>query len=133
MNRRYKSVRPIALAFTLIGAVNAAVAQQLDVNELTDYEKSLHRWAWCKEVSSSTGICEFGCFDILGISNLLSQNERVSAEKDPRSIYLRASADTEAALLLGQIEVTKQVPEKCESDMLEILRNEYVPNFTYLE
>ena len=110
-------------------------AQQLDVSELTDYEKSLHRWAWCVEVDFSATLqgLQLGNFKTIGISNLLSDNNRNSRENDPRRIYRRASQDTEAALLLGQIEITEEVLEKCESDMLTILGNEYVPNFTYLE
>ena len=133
MNISSKTMRTIALTVTLVGNVNSAVAQQMDVDNLTDYEKSLHRWAWCKEVYASTGICEFGCFDISAISNLLSDNNRNSDENDPHRIYRLARNDTEAELLLGKIQVTKIVLEQCESDMLQILKNEYVPNFSYLK
>lgn len=109
-------------------------AQQLDVSELTDYEKSLHRWAWCVVVAITSFMehDDFGeDFKILDISSLLDSNN--FRANDSRRIYNRAEDDIRAALLLGQITITKAEVKKCESDMLAILRNEYVPNFTYLK
>ena len=123
----------IAIVITLVGVPSAAIAEKISVLDLTDYEKSLHRWAWCQEVHFSTEICEYGCNDIGTIGNLLYNNDRRSSESDPRGIYRQASQDIAAELLLGEVIATEEILEKCEADMLQILRSEYVPNFEYLD
>ena len=126
-------MKTIAIMVALVSAPSAAAAEQISLLGLTEYEKSLHRWAWCDKVNSSTGICEYGCNDILSIGSLLRDNSRRSSENDPRDIYEQATQDVTAELLLGEIIVTEEILAECEADMLQILRSEYVPNFEYLD
>jgi hypothetical protein len=127
------TMKTIAIMIALVGVPNGAIAEQISLLDLTDYEKSLHRWAWCQTVSMSTQICEYGCNDILSISSLLNDNDRRSSESDPRGIYRQASQDITAELLLGEVLATEEILAKCEADMLQILRSEYVPNFEYID
>lgn len=125
-------MKTIAIMIALVGVPNGAIAEQISLLDLTDYEKSLHRWAWCKEVDLASFL-EYGFNDILSISSLLNDNDRRSSESDPRGIYRQASQDITAELLLGEVIATEEILAKCEADMLQILRSEYVPNFEYID
>lgn len=130
------TMRTAVVSFILLIAANAAIAEKINLDNLTAYEKSLFRWAWCREIFSSTVPCEFGCNEIRTIhtiSILLYENGRNSEENDPRRIYRLARQDTLAALLTGKIAVNSTILARCERDMLKILAEEYVPNFDYLQ
>ena len=123
----------VAISLLFISIPLIGNTQTTDISALSDYEKSLHRWAWCEVVAFS--LPTFGVFDkgkITAISILLFDNKANSRSKDPNKIFQKARRDTEKQLILNEIVITQDLLNDCDRDMKLILKENYIPNFSYL-
>ena len=72
-----------------------------------------------------------GLFENTGeIHDLLKRNGFF--ERDQNNIHQKAQDDMQVKFLSGDVDYTNQYVDECNADMLAILKEEYVPNFSYM-
>ena len=70
---------------------------------------------------------------IMAISILLDDNRANSRSKDPNDIYFKARNDSQKKLILNETVITQDLLNDCDRDMKLILKEKYVPNFSYMK
>ncbi len=111
-------------------STSIASAQTIDINTLSDYEKQVHRAAWCRTLV--VGLPHSTNFDkkkVLSIKVLLSSNGFF--KKDTNRVYRKTVNDLKKQIILGEISFSQNDIDDCEVDMKKLLSEEYVPNFIY--
>ncbi|KKN15224.1 hypothetical protein LCGC14_0988280 [marine sediment metagenome] len=110
-----------------------STAAQTNVTALSEKEKALHRWGFCRAIQVSLEIGDNRRHnDIIGIHRLLYDNGAATPENDPQGIFEKSTDDTKVQLLTAKIEVSNTMLEECENDMRLILADNYVPHFRYV-
>lgn len=108
-------------------------AQTIDVSQLNEIDKQIHRVGYCRELVS-WNIDELNFkYDnelITDMTNLLIESGLFGHKN---TVYKKTKNDTKAKLILGEIKLSQGDFSKCTRDLKEILKNEYVPNFSYIE
>ena len=112
-------------------------SQTVDISSLTEKERTIHRASWCSSITSSISLDSE--IEIIKVSNsinavdrLLYENGFQTRENDPKKIHRKTYNDVNAALIVGDLEVTLEMLTDCSVDMVSILKNEYIPNFSYM-
>lgn len=102
------------------------LAQSVDVTTLSADDQARHRIGYCG-VFGSEALFDFEISDLLSLQVLLGEFywENENLAKGVRS-------DTEAAFLLGEKSVTQEELDVCTEDLRDILRKQYVPNYSYM-
>jgi hypothetical protein len=125
-----------ALLLSCIGTVG--ISQTVDVSTLSDYEKQVHRVGWCYQSHVLTmDHSELERFfddfytDTFEVHELLNRNGFF--ERDHNNISRKARDDMQTKFLIGAIEYTNQYVDDCNADMVSILKEKYIPNFSYME
>jgi hypothetical protein len=123
-----------------LGVLSAsfAQAQTVDVTTLSLHNQQVHRIAFCRIIATN-GIREsknrqnLDRKKVFDIYMLLDNNGFMKREQNSQTIFFDATSDTETKVLLEEIDVTQEMIDKCEADLKNILREKYVPNFSYME
>lgn len=118
-------------SFFAISAATSATSESMDVSNLSDYEKKVHRLGWCGVVAGER-LFDFDIKDILKVYILLSDQGFLSKSRDVNRILEKSRADTEASFILKELSVTQKILNECNYDLQLILKDEYVPNFSYM-
>jgi hypothetical protein len=119
-----------ALLFSFIGT--AGNSQTIDMSTLSDYEKQVHRISWCNTVWMRYPF-DFDNKDVYNIIKLLGVQDFTSPNRDVNNIMHKAASDTQAKLILNEITVSQETFNECNEDLKAILKDEYIPNFSYME
>jgi hypothetical protein len=117
--------------FFAISAATSAMSEGVDVSSLSDYEKKVHRIGWCQVVAGER-LFDFDTKDILEVVILLSDQGFLSNSRDVNRIREKISADAKASFILKELSVTQKILNECNYDLQLILKDEYVPNFSYM-
>jgi hypothetical protein len=120
-----------ALLFSCIGTVGTS--QTIDVSTLSDYEKQHHRIGFCIEIGYKDGGND--TLEIFSIVNLMSDNgfRKPGKGKAGYQVERKSANDTKTKLILEEIVTTQQMLDECNEDLKAILKDEYIPNFSYME
>ena len=124
------------------------VAETIAVSALSPKEQIHHRLRWCERANLEFSLPEVADVPtynkavntkngIQTAANLLRRTYNLPrmAHFDPKyldSIESKIDDDFDAAILLEQLEITLAMVEKCNEDLVLLLENDYVPNFSYL-
>ena len=120
-------------SFFVISAATSAVSESINVAKLSDYEKKMHRWGWCASAVMAVPFGSLDQKDIMGISNIMSDRNYNSRALDPNQVYKKARTDVEAQVLIGELKIVQDDFDKCNQDLIAILKDEYVPYFSYMK
>lgn len=115
----------------IVGVISASFAQAktIDVSELSDYEKMVHRISWCYWFVRGQSIRDDRI--IHKVYHLLYDNDFFEEDRNGQNVRGKAKNDIQAERLFGRI-MTREEWLQCEKDSKAILKKEYIPNFTYL-
>ena len=111
-----------------------AQAESIDVSELSEYEKKVHRLAWCKEMAYAmlhSKVPEFDFKVSYDVYNLMDSNGFFKKDIADNQVLFRTSNDVETEVILGKTFTAEETAD-CNRDAKAILKNDYVPNFKYL-
>ena len=120
-------------SFFVISAATSATSESTDVSSLSDYEKKMHRWGWCASAVMAIPFGSLDQKDIISISNIMSERNYNSRELDPNRVYKKAGTDVEAQVLIGELKIVQADFDMCNQDLIAILKDEYVPYFSYMK
>ena len=114
-------------------------SQTVDISSLTETEQSVHRASHCYALQTSLNFTypndwAVTVVRIAEIKQLLEENGFLKRQLfvDTNDVGQKAANDVKAALILGDLEVTLEMLTDCAVDMVSILKNEYIPNFSYM-
>ena len=120
--------------FSCIGT--AGTSQTIDVSTLSDYEKKIHRIGYCEQLDTFAlngdiqGLKRKKVYDIY---NLLSANNFMEGDERDGQILYKIQNDLKKRMILEEISFTQTDVDMCENDLKAILKDEYIPNFSYME
>ena len=144
-------MRIILTGLMMTLATSQMVAETIAVSALSPKEQIHHRLLWCEQAN-----LEFGGPSRLEDVDVPTYNKAVRtyngintavqllrrtynfprmARFDPKyldSFERKVKDDFDAAILLEQLEITQSMLEECNKDLVLLLENDYVPNFSYL-
>jgi hypothetical protein len=111
-----------------------ALSETLDVSTLSPYEQNVHRFGWCSQAWRDEGMNNqpnLETYQIGDIVLLLSSNGFTDADNE----YLsgKAGDDLQAQLITGSKILNQKDLDACFEDLKNILTENYVPNFKYME
>lgn len=118
----------LALAFF---TATSASAQSTDVSTLSEYDQQMHRAGFCWQLASwniNETNFQFDNARIYDVHNLLVSNGFILYT----GVFTKSAADLEAKLILDELELTQTMFDECNQDMKAMLKQEYVPNFSYM-
>ena len=108
-------------------------AQTIDVSQLNEIDRQIHRVAYCRQlVSWNIDRLNFK-FDhdlIMDMTELLRESGLFGYKN---TVFKKTQNDTRAKLILGEIKLSQRDFSECTGDLKKILKKEYVPNFSYME
>ena len=140
-----KNLKNTCLCF-IFAFSGAAQAQQINFDDLSDYEKAVHRIAWCdyaanhKPGNTITLLALPGSEErakqdlgkeIQNIRTVLAKNDFFEKDNDGRYVKLKVKNEIEKKKILDDFELTTEQLERCIEDAKAILKEEYVPWFKY--
>ena len=114
-----------------------ALSQTLDIGTLSPYKQTMHRYGWCTQAymsavtSNQPGQPGLLHYEIGTIKQLLDSNGFTDGDKD--RVHRKAANDLEVQLILGSKRLNQEDLDACFEDLKNILAENYVPNFKYLE
>ena len=117
----------------VISAATSATSESIDVSNLSDYEKKMHRWGWCVSAVMAIPFGSLDQKDIMGIGNIMNDRNYNSSELDPNRVYRKARTDVAAQVLIGELKIVQIDLGRCNQDLIAILKDEYVPYFSYMK
>jgi hypothetical protein len=123
-----------ALLFSCIGTVGNS--QTVDISTLSDYEKQVHRIAWCDQFyrfELYNEIPDLNMKKIREIRLLLERNGFMDRDYSRKKVYGRTIDDLKTQFIIGEITFTQSDADSCDQDMRKILAKEYIPNFSYMD
>ena len=130
-----RNLRVLVILFSCLGTIG--MSQTVDVSTLSEYEKKVHRVDWCIQSLNLTSFDNdldpffMGLFENTGeIHDLLKRNGFF--ERDQNNIHQKSQDDMQVKFLSGEVDYTNQYVDDCNADMLAILKEEYIPNFSYI-
>ena len=107
-------------------------AETIDISTLSEYELKVHRMGWCygtmKHTDYTVSMNDKG--KLHNAQTLIKNNGFL--QNDTKRIFYRASEDVSVEGLLGRT-FSKDDYNECYQDMINILRDDYVPNFSYMK
>jgi len=109
----------------------SASAQTLDVSTLSEYDQQMHRAGFCWKLNSwniNEIDFKFDGLRILDVHTLLERNGFVKYG----GVFSASASDLEAKLILDEVELNQAMFDECNKDMVAMLKEEYVPNFSYM-
>lgn len=136
--------------FAAIFAFTASqmVAETSAVSALSPEEQIHHRLRWCERANLELFLPKTDDVPTYNKAVDTKNGIRTAAELlrrtynwprmahfDPKyldSIESKIDDDFDAAILLEQLKITQAMLEKCNEDLVLLLKNDYVPNFSYL-
>ena len=131
-----RKIHIFVILFSWLGT--AGISQTVDITTLSNYEKKVHRVGWCIQSLNLTSFDNeldpffMELFENTGeIHDLLKRNGFF--KRDENNIHQKAQDDMQTKFLVGDVEYTNQYVDDCNADMLAILKEEYIPNFSYME
>jgi hypothetical protein len=123
-----------ALLFSCIGTMG--VSQSIDVSTLSEYEKKIHRIGYCEQLDTFALDGDIQGLDpkkVYAIYNLLIANKFLDRDTRDRKIFRKIQNDMKKQMILEEISFTQTDVDMCENDLKAILKDEYIPNFSYME
>ena len=105
-------------------------AESLKLEDLSPYEQSIHRVAWCHEAWDH-GVLKLETHKIYDIIELL--NSKNFKRQDINRLYEKARNDLRAELILGTKVLKQNDLDICFKDLKGILAENYTPNFSYMD
>lgn len=122
-------------SFFAISAATSATSESIDVSTLSEYEKQVHRIAYCEQLDTFIMDKDLPNLkresDIFEIYSLLSSNNFF--EKDARRIRFKISNDLKTKMILEEFSSSQSDVNSCLNDLKSILKKEYVSNFLYMD
>jgi len=118
-------------AVFLLVTTTSAMSQTVDVSTLNDYELKHHRIGFCIEIGHKSGVND--TLEIFSIVNLMFDNGFRDGEKAGYEIERKSANDTKTKLILNEIVTTQEMLNECNKDLKAILKDEYIPNFSYMD
>lgn len=109
-------------------------AESINLANLSPYEQSIHRVAWCHEAWSSVGSNgqpQLKTYQIYDIIQLLDSKD--FERNDNKRVYRKTRQDLRAALILGTKILEQNDLDLCFKDLREVLAENYIPNFEYID
>ena len=129
---------------TTLALAIAATSVQADTKGMTNKEATMHRIQFCESISQwreeakAIGIDLTTRTHIRSMVRIIKQNEDnpynyivINGEND--RFYQKARADIDVARFTGKLVLTKESYTDCHSDLVKILEDSYIPNYTYME
>ena len=113
--------------------------QPVDVLTLTAAEKNWHRWGYCIEWADAVRPTRYDEFNmhsnkISKISSLLMTNiNKVGENTDPCDVFGKSRLDAKVIFVLGEQKPSNEIGKACVNDMLNILKDTYVPYFSNMQ
>ena len=126
--------KSLLFVFLLTFAVSPGMSQSVDISTLSDYEKQMHRIGYCEQLDTFIMESEVQGLNrrkVYAIWTLLDENG--FRKKDSRKIERKIKNDLKKQMILGEISFTQTDVDMCENDLKAILKDEYIPNFSYME
>ena len=123
-------MKKLLLALGFFSATSAS-AQSTDVSTLSEYDQQMHRAGFCWQLASwniSSLNFQFDNARIYEVHNLLVSNGFILYT----GVFTKSAADLETKLILDELELTQTMFDECNQDMKAMLKQEYVPNFSYM-
>ena len=114
----------------------AGFSQTIDVSTLSDYEKKMHRIGYCNQLDTFALDGEVQGLNrrkVYAIWKLLNENGFRKKDKISREIERKIKNDLKTKMILEEISFTQTDVDMCENDLKAILKDEYIPNFSYME
>lgn len=123
-------MKKFLLALGFFSATSAS-AQSTDVSTLSEYDQQMHRAGFCWQLASwniNSLNFQFDIARIYDVHNLLVSNGFILYT----GVFTKSASDLEAKLILDELELTQTMFDECNQDMKAMLKQEYVPNFSYM-
>lgn len=117
-----------ALLFSCIGTVG--ISQTVDISTLSDYEKQVHRVGWCRVLVDAGFDASLKPSRVFELYMLIDSNGFL---ENADETYYKAKDDAKKKVLLGELAVTQSMLDSCDRDLASILKEKYIPNFSYME
>ena len=127
-------MKKLFFLFALVIGTSAS-SETVDISTLSDYEKKVHRITWCYVMAEAmlfSRVPDHGYQLSLDVYGLLGDNNFFVKDEEENRVIYRARSDLETEIILGKT-FTKQETDACNSDAKAILKDEYVPNFSYMK
>lgn len=121
-----------AILFSCIGTTG--ISQTVDVSKLSDYEKQMHRIGYCKQLDTFAlkgDIQGLKRKKVFAVCSLLRTNNFMEGDKN--RIFYKIQNDLKKQMILEEISFTQTDVDMCENDLKAILKDEYIPNFSYMD
>lgn len=136
----------VVLAFTS----SQTVAETIAVSALSPKEQIHHRLLWCEQAQLEFSLPRLEDVDVPTYNKAVrTKNGIITAVKLLRSTYnlprmahfdpkyfdsfeRKIKDDFDAAILLEKLEITQSILEECNKDLVLLVEDDYVPNFSYL-
>lgn len=121
----------------VLGLLCASATQALtaDISQLPKKLQVIHRAVFCSTATQNSRELERNirkeAMDTLRIYNVINSNDFVSTDEE-YEMWSKTNNDVKKMLLLGELEQTKELFSNCKRDLLQILEETYVPNFSYM-
>lgn len=111
-----------------------ALSQTLNIGALSPYEQNLHRVGWCREAWLDEGENSQPNLDTHQISDVITLLESNGfMDADEGLVHYKAGQDLKAQLIIGSKILSQVDLDACFEDLKNILTENYVPNFEYME
>ena len=126
-------MKKILFAWALLTA-SFAHAQSVDISTLSAYEQTVHRLSWCRTMGSAMLREKVPShpYDVsFEVYNLMDNKGYFDKDWDENGVIWKTANDLEAEILLGKT-FSSEEAAACEKDAKSILKEEYVPNFSYV-
>lgn len=120
-----------------LGVLSAsfAQAQTINLSDLSEYEKKVHRLAWCREMGAqmvNEKVPEFDYQISFEVFRLMDSNGFFKNDWAGNKVSMRTSNDLKTEVILGKT-FTAEEAAQCNEDAKAILKDNYIPNFAYME
>ena len=121
----------------------------IDINTLSDRLKTVHRWAWCYEANQTrrnlptawvadlklneklfmrTEALADHLYYKIGIVELMMDNTNVGKI----DFVEKVRTDAKVQFLSEEVKLSNDVFKECSSDLKDMIKGNYVPNFQYM-
>ena len=113
-----------------------AQAESINVSELTEKEQIIYRAVFCSAAGHGAGDLDRKLRKLavknIKVFNVIESNNFIVTDSE-FDLNVKIRNDVAAMLMLGKLEQTEELFTQCNRDLLKILENTYVPNFTVIQ
>ena len=139
----------LAISMLCVSTPLIGNTQTIDINTLSDRLKTVHRWAWCYEATQTrrdlptawvadlklnekllmrTEALADHLYYKIGIVELMMDNTNV----EKKDFVEKVRTDAKVQFLSEEVKLSNDVFKECSSDLKDMIKGNYVPNFQYM-